>query len=508
MAKTSQKTTAETTHALVRMYRFGTGDCFLVKFYAGTTLQCKLMIDCGVWSRPGDELTPVIQRLIADVNGKIDVLVVTHEHKDHVSIFHTCRTAFKGLTVGQVWMGWTENDQDDVVKTWKKSYGQKRRALAKAAQMMTNHMLSQSEKDGLDQLRDGKRLIRSRQHFVNVYNGLVDLAMNPEELLAANADVEVDGYVGMLDGMKFVKENWCKPEQRPQYLEPGKVFAMPATKGVKVHVLGPPKEYDKVKRERGGPTGSYPHNLGLSDMDAYVEAVNAFGKPDAPMPFEDQYAIPLAEASDKLNNYYLGQENDWRRIDHEWLMSAGQLALRANDLTNNLSLALAIELPGGKVMLFPGDAEYGSWESWQGIIWEQNLKSPDGGPYVNDLLGRTTFYKIAHHLSHNGTAKDVGLERMPQSGMTAMATLDYEHISDGWKSTMPNAEIVKELLRRTSGRLIVTNTRGIIMKGSLNGNHLQQLIDDARNQMTADEAKDFKSRFKETADYFEFKVKA
>ena len=127
---------------------------------------------------------------------------------------------------------------------------------------------------------------------------------------------------------------------------------------------------------------------------------------------------------------------------------------------------------------------------------------------MNDLLGRTTFYKVAHHLSHNGTARDVGLERMPQSGMTAMATLDYEHISDGWKSTMPNSEIVKELLRRTSGRLIVTNTHGIAMKGSLSGKNFQELIDDARNQMTQEEAKEFKSRFKETDDYFEFKVMA
>ena len=83
-------------------------------------------------------------------------------------------------------------------------------------------------------------------------------------------------------------------------------------------------------------------------------------------------------------------------------------ALRMNGLTNNLSLALAFEfMDSKKVMLFPGDAEFGSWASWHRIKWDE--KGADGKHYTEDLLNRTVFYKVAHHLSHNGQPKDLGL---------------------------------------------------------------------------------------------------
>jgi hypothetical protein len=52
---------------------------------------------------------------------------------------------------------------------------------------------------------------------------------------------------------------------------------------------------------------------------------------------------------------------EWRRIDHDWLASAGQLALDLNSYTNNTSLVLAFELgPRGKVLLFAADAQRGN----------------------------------------------------------------------------------------------------------------------------------------------------
>ena len=52
-------------------------------------------------------------------------------------------------------------------------------------------------------------------------------------------------------------------------------------------------------------------------------------------------------------------------------------------------------------------------------------------------------------LSHNGTAKSVGLDMMTSSDLVAMATLDYSVISSTWKSIMPNRMIVKQLLEKT-----------------------------------------------------------
>ena len=55
---------------------------------------------------------------------------------------------------------------------------------------------------------------------------------------------------------------------------------------------------------------------------------------------------------------------DWRRIDGDWAAGAAAFALQLDSDTNNTSLALAFELPGGRVLLFPGDAQVGNWESW------------------------------------------------------------------------------------------------------------------------------------------------
>lgn len=49
----------------------------------------------------------------------------------------------------------------------------------------------------------------------------------------------------------------------------------------------------------------------------------------------------------------------------------------------------------GKAMLFPGDAQWGGWQSWIG--------SDDG----KRVLGEVDFLKVGHHGSHNATPVDV-----------------------------------------------------------------------------------------------------
>jgi len=114
------------------------------------------------------------------------------------------------------------------------------------------------------------------------------------------------------------------------------------------------------------------------------------------------------------------------------------------------------------VMLFPGDAEYGSWNSWHAIPWAEKGrgKKADGSPkdLTEDLLNRTVFYKVAHHLSHNGTARRKGSELMIDKDLTAMATLDYAVISESWTGTMPNQGLLQDLLTKTKGRLLVMRT--------------------------------------------------
>jgi hypothetical protein len=150
-------------------------------------------------------------------------------------------------------------------------------------------------------------------------------------------------------------------------------------------------------------------------------------------------------------------------------------------------LVLAIEfIESGKVLLFPGDAEIGSWISWQKIDW----LSKGFAIKTEDLLKRTVFYKVAHHLSHNGTAKANGLDMMTHPSLVAMATLDYDVISNGWKSTMPNRLIVKDLLEKTKGRVLITNEKGLFydLEGLI---PLAGKIEEHRSKLSADERVDF-----------------
>jgi len=85
----------------VHMYRVGFGDCFLVTF-GSTEPKYRILFDCGrhAGSTPVEEeelaFESVIAQLINDIPKtaeegqdvrRIDIIVVTHRHRDHVHGF-------------------------------------------------------------------------------------------------------------------------------------------------------------------------------------------------------------------------------------------------------------------------------------------------------------------------------------------------------------------------------------------------------------------------------------
>lgn len=73
---------------------------------------------------------------------------------------------------------------------------------------------------------------------------------------------------------------------------------------------------------------------------------------------------------------------------------ADRLALALDNVRNNTSLVTLLRF-AGRTLLFPGDAQWGSWQSWMGT---------DRG---RDLLGQLDFLKVAHDGSENATPVDV-----------------------------------------------------------------------------------------------------
>jgi len=481
------------THANVRMYRMGTGDCFVIKFMHNAAVKFKMMIDGGAWQGSRADLTPFVKDLKKYVGNHLHLLVVTHEHKDHVLAFERCKSLFTdNFTVDQIWMGWTENDKSAQAKRWQDDFGQKKRALAMAAEYLGREIKDGNVAAQLAGSKHESDMLKAREAFSNALEGFAELH------LAASAGK----YVGNLKGMKVVKEDIADDNIR--YLEPGDIETVDELEGVRFFVLGPPKQWKDVETETGAAGETYEHNKDLEETDAFAAAALALdgNGGGAAAPFEENY---VSAGSSKIQDAY--EAEPWRKIDYEWLHGAGSLALRVNSLTNNLSVVLAIEFEeNGRVMLFPGDAEYGSWRSWHKIDWGMTGKDKDKH-LTEDLLNRTVFYKVAHHLSHNGTARRKGLEMMTDPDLAAMATLDYSVISNGWKSTMPNRAILKELLKRTKGRVMVMNVEELFYNESKN-EKLSDKIEEAQNKMNNGEWDRFLDDYDEHELYLQFRVRA
>jgi len=261
-----------------------------------------------------------------------------------------------------------------------------------------------------------------------------------------------------------------------RYLSPGETVTLDKLPGFKFYVLGPPAERDFIFKDGKEGVDVFRRKLNFFESALAVNAFNAPVSADPKrkdVPFAENYILDDVTQStvakivsqqqssidatvNNIKGIYNLTGDEWRKIDTDWLTSAGALALRLNSHINNTSLALAIEANDAarSVLLLPGDAEYGSWESWHAIeSWKG--KGAGGKHWVEDLLNRTIFYKVGHHLSYNGTALEKGVNMMQSPRLAAMATLDRTRIAKGWKSTMPNNPLMQELIRRCQGKLFI-----------------------------------------------------
>ena len=95
----------------IRMYNVGFGDAFLLLLPDGDK-QRRILFDCGsIEASPGMTMRKIVERIVRDVTdadgvARIDVVVATHRHKDHVSGFG--QAAWGDVAVKEVWMPWTE----------------------------------------------------------------------------------------------------------------------------------------------------------------------------------------------------------------------------------------------------------------------------------------------------------------------------------------------------------------------------------------------------------------
>ena len=146
----------------------------------------------------------------------------------------------------------------------------------------------------------------------------------------------------------------------------------------------------------------------------------------------------------------------------DWLGSADNLALQLDSDTNNTSLALAIELsPGGKVLLFPGDAQVGNWLSWHSLRKRPVDRRIRHAPRTSCAAPPST--RSATTRSHNATLREKGLELMARPDLVAMIPVDEQMAHrpkggnpDGWD--MPFGALLERLKEKTRGRVLRADT--------------------------------------------------
>lgn len=464
----------KTAAARVRMYRHGLGDCFLLSFPRPHGRDYRVLIDCGVilGTPNGAE---VIRRVVANLKqetaerGKptIDVLVATHEHWDHLSGFADAQDDFNDFDIGQVWVAWTEDRKNKAANDLRKD----REARLQALRLGVAHLragLTAGEALGADG-RSGP----AAADFRRVAEVLTFFGIDPDDP-APPADglgaAAKGGKLGIADAMKWC---WDRPAAGRRFCTPGEVIEPKEVKGLRVYVLGPPTDTRQLFKDLPTKAGRETYEEGDRSLRAFFGAPVGGADPqraradfDRGTPFGPKYRIAVEEAAgmEFFQAHYFGAGADdpdgWRRIDDGGLAGAAEFALQLDSDTNNTSLALAFELPDGRVLLFPADAQVGNWESWHADpdgkkrVWEA------GGETVTaeDLLRRTVLYKVGHHGSHNATLRGRGLEMMTDDRLVALVPVDtyVAHEKKHW-TKMPFGPLMAALRKQTGGRVIVAD---------------------------------------------------
>jgi hypothetical protein len=408
------------------------GDCFLLHFKEGTD-ESHVLIDCGSFRNrqtSKDRIALIVNDIKKTLKGKkLDVVVGTHQHNDHLSGFTHCEALFQNA-VKQVWLSWLDDPKD---------------AFARKIQ------------------RDRLGLV---QQLKGIYNNMTKLGIQDDHEVVN----DVLGFLGVsgdapevpMLGLEALRIMGEKP---PEYLSPGTITGLPGMnkESVKVYVLGPPRNQKLLFDATPGKEETYDPHLALAETSASKiktalenQITGEYHWEEAQFPFNlfyKQKPVKSNKAIKAIKDIYDHPDDEYRKIDNEWLASADRLALYLDSYTNNSSLVLAFELvKTGKVLLFAGDAQTGNWNSWEKLKWEDAKKDFK----TFNLLRNTVLYKVGHHGSHNATLVKA-LEAMEHMELVAMIPVDKTDPNitkkNGWK--MPARNLYKRLKEKTSHRILL-----------------------------------------------------
>jgi len=285
---------------LIRLFDVGLGDCIYCRIPKAHTdgRDFHILIDCGTLTAT-DGLTDAVNNLkplLPSIDGKshLDLLVVTHEHKDHMAGFGM--KLWDGFSFGAIWMSAAMDLNHPEAKRAKKLQGFAAAAMEQAVKL--------------------------------------NLALGPQltDLAAALALNK--------DAMATLRETLPRASKiKPTYVHSKSSkndLALPLA-GATVSVLGPEKDIDYFYLGKDGDP-SLRRLLGFIDT----------GLPDPVTAVPEAGSIPTPSNIDP---------SDFRLLRSRMLSTALAFADLSGKVCNNTSVVLMIEWKGRR-LLFVGDAEW------------------------------------------------------------------------------------------------------------------------------------------------------
>lgn len=385
----------------VRMYNVGFGDCFLLWLPDDRTI----LVDAGFHSQGkgefgGNELAEQVIKDATEIKGeaRVDVVIATHRHQDHVYAFNSDK--WNELEVGEVWLPWVEDRKNkEATRLWKK---QSSFAMQLAAAMPTFH------------LDEGNRK--------NV------------EFMLWNAGVDLPGFdaggwsnAGALDRLHegFARRDRARPRFLPEKETFPESFESPALPGVRVHVLGPPRDPELIEELDPEADGETYRALALR---AAAAQGTAGGIVAGDAPFGEDWRVP----DEELLDFPLQADEVEYINDLAQGADAVFAAEKVDGMINSTSLVLVLQI-GKARLLLPGDAEWGTWKR---ILEDDEARA---------LLRGATFFKVGHHGSHNATSKTL-VEKILPRGIPAM--ISTQKGEGNYRNNIPLNELLSALKER------------------------------------------------------------
>jgi beta-lactamase superfamily II metal-dependent hydrolase len=375
----------------VRMYAVGFGDCFLLSF-PGPDHERLMLIDCGVHNaskRGADLATAVIPDIVARASAatgkaRLDVVVATHHHLDHVAGFRF--EDWSGVEVGEVWLPWTEDPNDEDA-----------RRIRDKQSRAASFLLS---------------LDLERQAAWTAVRAISE--NNIGYTNAAAMTTLHDGFAGS-PARFFLPEPPGHPRARR--------FLPDLLPGVEVFVLGPSRDEAAIRDMNPPAQESY---LRLGDGRQIAPSGD-------PLPFEclstEDYAAAYPDLMPK-------RTSELANVAKAGRTDALALAVALEAATNGTSLMLLLRI-GDSTLLFPGDAQWGTWD--------RVLQDPES----QELLRSVNLYKVGHHGSHNATPVSF-VQRYLHDADASMVSVGPTSIPS-WKD-IPKPKLL-DALRAASGIL-------------------------------------------------------